>query len=63
MNENHKADDASFLQDSVHNPLTPIRVDQNFQRNPVFFNKRGDQVKSSNSVITALSNNKATGKL
>jgi hypothetical protein len=62
MQESYRSDDLSFLDDSGHNPLAPIKVDNNFQRNPVFYNRTAP-TKTSNRVIGVLAPNKATGKL
>jgi hypothetical protein len=63
MQESYRSDDLSFLDDSGHNPLAPIKVDNNFQRNPVFYNNRNLPAKASNRVINVLGPSKATGKL
>jgi ribosome biogenesis GTPase A len=63
MQESYRSDDLSFLDDSGHNPLAPIKVENNFQRNPVFYNSRATANKTSNRIITLLSANKSTNKL
>jgi hypothetical protein len=63
MQESYRGDDISFLDDSGHNPLAPIKVDNNFQRNPVFYNNRGNNIKTSNRIINVLTSNKSTNKL
>jgi hypothetical protein len=63
MQESYRSDDLSFLDDSGHNPLAPIKVDNNFQRNPVFYNNRNAPTKARNQVIGVLGPSKATGKL
>lgn len=63
MQESYRSDDLSFLDDSGHNPLAPIKVDTNFQRNPVFYNNRPPPTKTSNRVINVLAPSKASGKL
>ena len=63
MQESQRSEDISFLDDSGHNPLAPIKTDNNFQRNPVFYNNRAAPNKTSNSLINVLSLNKATNKL
>jgi hypothetical protein len=63
MQESYRSEEPSFLDDSGHNPLAPIKVDTNFQRNPVFYNNRNAPVKASNRILSVLGPSKGTGKL
>lgn len=63
MQESYHSDGLSFLEESSHNPLAPITVGNNLQRNPVFYNRPTAPAKTSNRIIPVLGPNKATGKL
>lgn len=63
MHESYRSDDISFLDDSGHNPLAPIKVETNFQRNPVFYNNKANPNKTSNRIINVLTPNKSTNRL
>lgn len=61
VNSNNN-DDMSFLNESDHNVLAPIAVQQPFQKNPVFYSNR-QPTKTTNAVFNILSPNRSTQKL
>lgn len=63
MKESNRSEEVSFLDESSHNPLAPIKVDNNFQRNPVFYNRTSAPPKTTNRLVPVLGPNKASGKL
>lgn len=63
MQESYRSDELSFLDESAHNPLAPIKTDNNFQRNPVFYNNKANTNKTNNRIINVLAPNKSTNKL
>jgi len=55
-------DDMSFLNESDHNVLAPIAVQQPFQKNPVFYSNR-QPTHTTNAIINVLSPNRSSHKL
>ena len=62
MNESYQGDDMSFLNDSDHNVLAPIAVQQPFHKNPVFYHNKAAN-RTTNQVLNVLSPNRDTNKL
>jgi hypothetical protein len=63
MTEYHRDEDLSFLNESLHNPLAPIRNTHNIQKNPISQINKGLNNKTTNKVINILSSNKSSNKL
>jgi hypothetical protein len=63
MYESRRSDEMSFLNESQHNVLAPIAVQQPFQKNPVFMTGRSQAQRTTNSVLNVLAPNRNTGKL
>lgn len=53
----------SFLNDSQADHLLPLNFDNNFQKNPVFFNNKTTNSKATNRVINLLAPGKSNNKL
>ena len=45
----------SFLNESDHNVLAPIAVQQPFQKNPVFYQQKQRPQSTTNAILRALS--------
>jgi polynucleotide 5'-kinase involved in rRNA processing len=54
MNESLRSDEMSFLNESHHNPLSPLPFDNNFQKNPVFYNPRAPAQRTTNRILNVL---------
>jgi hypothetical protein len=63
MNESKHSDDLSFFNDHDQNLLAPIATNQQFQKNPVFYQAKTQANKTTNKIVNVLTNNKITGKL
>jgi Cdc6-like AAA superfamily ATPase len=63
MTESQHSDDASFLNESIRNPIQPIGSTQAFKKNPVFYNSKINTNRSTNKFINVLYPNKSTNKL
>lgn len=63
MNESRHSEDLSFLNDNDHHLLAPIATNNQFQKNPAFYQSKPQTNKTTNKVVNVLTLNKSTNKL